>query len=74
MVLDNKIKTLQKTFEIRAELSDLHWHWDMLIQLEQAHVDEEEYEKAQVALMQRATLQRRISKLEKQLKKYEDTL
>ena len=74
MVLDNKIKTLQKTFEIRAELSDLHWHWDMLIQLEQAHVDEEEYEKAQVALMQRATLKRRISKLEKQLKKYEDTL
>ena len=74
MVLDNKIKTLQKTFEIRAELSDLHWHWDMLIQLEQAHVDEEEYEKAQVALMHRATLQRRISKLEKQLKKYEDTL
>ena len=74
MVLDNKIKTLQKTFEIRAELSELHWHWDMLIQLEQAHVDEEEYEKAQVALMQRATLQRRISKLEKQLKKYEDTL
>ena len=74
MVLDNKIKTLQKTFEIRAELSDLHWHWDMLIQLEQAHVDEEEYEKAQVALMQRATLRRRISKLEKQLKKYEDTL
>ena len=74
MVLDNKIKTLQKTFEIRAELSELHWHWDMLIQLEQAHVDEEEYEKAQVALMQRATLRRRISKLEKQLKKYEDTL
>ena len=74
MVLDNKIKTLQKTFEIRAELSDLHWHWDMLIQLEQAHVDEEEYERAQVALMQRATLRRRISKLEKQLKKYEDTL
>ena len=74
MVLDNKIKTLQKTFEIRAELSDLHWHWDMLIQLEQAHVDEEEYEKAQIALMQRATIKGRISKLEKQLKKYEDTL
>ena len=74
MTLDNKIKTLQKTFEIRAELSDLHWHWDMLIKLEQAHVDEEEYEKAQIALMQRATIRGRISKLEKQLKKYEDKL
>lgn len=72
--MDNKIEILQKTFEIRAELSDLHWHWDSLIKLEQSFVDEEEYEKAQIALMQRGTLHRRIAKLEKQLKKYEDTL
>ena len=40
----------------------------------QHFIDEEEYEKAQTALMQRVTIRRKISKLEKQLKKYEDTL
>ena len=44
------------------------------MKLEQSFVDEEEYEKAQTALTQRATVTKRISKLEKQLKKYEDTL
>ena len=72
--MDNKIKKLQKTFELRSEIADLHWHWDTLIKLEQSFVDEEEYEKAQTALMQRATVRRKISKLEKQLKEYEDTL
>ena len=72
--MDNKIKTLHKSFELRSEIADLHFQWDTLIKLEQNFVDDEKYEKAQIALMQRATLRGRISKLEKQLKKYEDTL
>jgi len=72
--LDNKIKTLHKSFELRSEIADLHFQWDTLIKLEQNFVDDEEYEKAQIALMQRGTIHKRISKLEKQLKKYEDTL
>ena len=72
--MDNKIKTLHKSFELRSEIADLHFQWDTLIKLEQNFVDDEEYEKAQIALMQRGTIHKRISKLEKQLKKYEDTL
>ena len=74
MDLDNKIKQLQNTFELRAQIADRMWEIDRLREIEQVYVDSEEYEKAQTALTQRATIRRKISKLEKQLKKYEDTL
>ena len=59
--MDNKIKKLQKTFELRSEIADLHWHWDTLMKLEQSFVDEEEYEKAQMMLDEQKKLIKKVT-------------
>ena len=74
MTMDNKIKQLQQTFELRAQIADMMWEIDRLREIEQAYVDAEEYEKADVMLQQQKRLTRLISNKEKKLKQYEKSL
>ena len=74
MTMDNKIKQLQQTFELRAQIADMMWEIDRLREIEQAYVDAEEYEKADVMLQQQKRLTRLISNKEKKLKQYEESL
>ena len=50
------------------------WEVDRLKDIEQAYVDEEEYEKAAIILERQKRLIRLISNKEKKLKQYDDTL
>ena len=61
-------------FDLRLEISDMMWEVDRLKQIEQAYVDEEEYEKADVILQRQKRLIRLISNKEKKLKQYDKTL
>jgi hypothetical protein len=74
MTIDNKIKKLQKSFELRAEIADMAWEIDRLIEIEQAYVDAEEYEKASIVLARKKRLNRIIKNREKKLKQYDETL
>jgi len=73
MTIDNKIKKLQESFELRAEIADMAWEIDRLIEIEQAYVDAEEYEKASIVLARQKRLNRIIKNREKKLKQYDDT-
>ena len=72
--MDNKIKQLQKSFELRAEIADMMWEIDRLKEVEQEYVDEEMYEKASIILARQKRLTRIIKNKEKKLKQYEDAL
>tara|TARA_R100000152_G_C6559771_1_gene31049 strand:+ start:202 stop:420 length:219 start_codon:yes stop_codon:yes gene_type:complete len=72
--MDNKIKQLQKSFELRAEIADMMWEIDRLKEVEQEYVDEEMYEKASIILARQKRLTRLIKNREKKLKQYDDTL
>jgi len=61
-------------FDLRLEISDMMWEVDRLREIEQAYVDEEEYERADVILQKQKRLIRLISNKEKKLKQYDDTL
>ena len=61
-------------FDLRLEISDMMWEVDRLKEIEQAYVDEEEYEKADVILQRQKRLIRLISNKEKKLKQYDKTL
>ncbi len=74
MTMDNKIKQLQKTFELRAQIADLMWEIDRLREIEQAYVDTEEYEKAVIIVERQKRFQRIINNKEKKLKQYEESL
>jgi RecA/RadA recombinase len=74
MLMDNKIKQLQKSFELRAEIADMMWEIDRLKEVEQEYVDEEMYEKASIILARQKRLTRLIKNREKKLKQYDDTL
>ncbi len=71
MNLDNKIKQLHKTFELRAEIADMMWEIDRLRDIELGYVSEEEYEKANMVLEQQKRYKRLIKNREKKLKEYE---
>ena len=73
MTIDNKIKKLQESFELRAEIADMMWEVDRLKEIEQAYVDDEEYEKASIVLARQKRLNRLIKNREKKLKQYDDT-
>jgi hypothetical protein len=73
MTIDNKIKKLQESFELRAEIADMAWEIDRLIEIERAYVDAEEYEKASIVLARQKRLNRIIKNREKKLKQYDDT-
>ena len=74
MDLDNKIKQLQNTFELRAQIADRMWEIDRLREIEQVYVDSEEYEKAAMILKRQKQITRLINKQKLKLKKYEDAL
>ena len=74
MTMDNKIKQLQKTFELRAQIADMMWEIDRLREIEQAYVDTEEYEKAAVVVDRQKRFTRIIKNKEKKLKQYEEAL
>ena len=74
MLMDNKIKQLQKSFELRAEIADMMWEIDRLKEVEQEYVDEEMYEKASIILARQKRLTRLIKNREKKLKQYDETL
>ena len=74
MLMDNKIKQLQKSFELRAEIADMMWEIDRLKEVEQEYVDEEMYEKASIILARQKRLNRLIKNREKKLKQYDETL
>ena len=74
MLMDNKIKQLQKSFELRAEIADMMWEIDRLKEVEQEYVDEEMYEKAGIILARQKRLTRLIKNREKKLKQYDETL
>ena len=60
-------------FNLRLEISDMMWEVDRLIEIEQAYVDAEEYEKASIVLARQKRLNRIIKNREKKLKQYDDT-
>ena len=60
-------------FDLRIEIADMMWEVDRLREVEQAYVDDEEYEKAGIILARQKRLTRLIKNREKQLKKYDDT-
>jgi len=72
MTIDNKIKQLKQTFELRAEIADMMWEVNRLKEIEMSHVHEEEYEKANMVLKQQERLKRLIKNREKKLEKYEE--
>jgi len=74
MTMDNKIKQLQQTFELRAQIADMMWEIDRLREIEQAYVDAEEYEKAAVVVDRQKRFTRIIKNKEKKLKQYEEAL
>ena len=74
MLMDNKIKQLQKSFELRAEIADMMWEVDRLKEVEQEYVAEEMYEKAGIILARQKRLNRLIKNREKKLKQYDETL
>ena len=74
MLMDNKIKQLQKSFELRAEIADMMWEVDRLKEVEQEYVAEEMYEKASIILARQKRLNRLIKNREKKLKQYDETL
>ena len=74
MLMDNKIKQLQKSFELRAEIADMMWEVDRLKEVEQEYVNEEMYEKASIILARQKRLNRLIKNREKKLKQYDETL
>tara|TARA_B100000287_G_scaffold125131_1_gene117256 strand:- start:1318 stop:1542 length:225 start_codon:yes stop_codon:yes gene_type:complete len=74
MNLDNKIKQLQNTFELRAQIADRMWEIDRLREIEQVYVDSEEYEKAAMILKRQKQITRLINKQKLKLKEYEDAL
>jgi len=61
-------------FDLRLDISDMMWEVDRLKDIEQAYVDEEEYEKAAIILERQKRLIRLISNKEKKIKQYDDTL
>ena len=61
-------------FDLRLEISDMMWEVDRLREIEQAYVDEEEYEKASIVLARQKRIIRLIKNREKKLKQYDDTL
>ena len=70
MSIDNKIKQLKQTFELRTEIADMMWEVDRLRMIEMSHVNEEEYEKANMVLKQQERLERLIKNKEKKLNEY----
>jgi len=60
-------------FDLRTEIADMMWEVDRLIEIEQAYVDAEEYEKASIVLARQKRLNRIIKNREKKLKQYDDT-
>ena len=70
MTVDNKIKQLKQTFELRTEIADMMWEVDRLRKIEMSHVNEEEYEKANMVLKQQERLERLIKNKEKKLNEY----
>jgi len=60
-------------FDLRIEIADMMWEVDRLRDVEQAYVDDEEYEKAGIVLARQKRLTRLIKNREKQLKQYDDT-
>ena len=67
MEIDNKIKQLKKTFDIRIEITDMMWEIDRLIELEISYINEEKYEKANIVLNQQKRLKKLIKNKEKNL-------
>ena len=67
--MDNKDE-----FDLRIEIADMMWEVDRLKEIEQAYVDDEEYEKAGIVLARQKRLNRLIKNREKKLKQYDDTL
>ena len=61
-------------FDLRLEISDMMWEVDRLREIEQAYVDEEEYEKASIVLARQKRIIRLIKNREKKLKQYDKTL
>ena len=61
-------------FDLRIEIADMMWEVDRLKEIEQAYVDDEEYEKAGIVLARQKRLNRLIKNREKKLKQYDDTL
>ena len=61
-------------FDLRTEIADMMWEVDRLIEIEQAYVDAEEYEKASIVLARKKRLNRIIKNREKKLKQYDETL
>jgi len=74
MSLDNKIKKLQETFELRAEIADLSWEIERCKEIEQDAIDREDYEGAQAALKVYKRNQKLITAKEKVLEKKEARL
>ena len=72
--MDNKIKQLQQTFELRAQIADMMWEIDRLREIERAYVDTEEYEKAAIVVDRQKRFKRIIKNKEKKLKQYEESL
>ena len=60
-------------FDLRIEIADMMWEVDRLREVEQAYVDDEEYEKAGIVLARQKRLTRLIKNREKKLKQYDDT-
>ena len=60
-------------FDLRIEIADMMWEVDRLREVEQAYVDDEEYEKAGIVLARQKRLKRLIKNREKKLKQYDDT-
>jgi hypothetical protein len=60
-------------FDLRIEIADMMWEVDRLKEIEQAYVDDEEYEKAGIVLARQKRLNRLIKNREKKLKQYDDT-
>ena len=60
-------------FDLRTEIADMMWEVDRLREIEQAYVDDEEYEKAGIVLARQKRLNRLIKNREKKLKQYDDT-
>ena len=60
-------------FDLRIEIADMMWEVDRLREVEQAYVDDEEYEKAGIVLARQKRLNRLIKNREKKLKQYDDT-
>ena len=74
MSLDSRIKKLQETFELRAEIADLLWEVERCKEIEQDAIEKEDYEGAQAALKVFKRNQKLIKAKEKVLEKKETLL